>query len=125
MSTGQGTRWSVQVGEETTSALWERAEGATGGSVLVLGHGASTNMEHRTLENLAATFLANGLSVVRFNFLYMEKKTCLPLSRCTGCKAQTTAFTSRNVLAARRRTSCKRSERSAGSGPRRSLQRQT
>jgi len=74
MSSDQVTRWSVQVGEETTSALWQRAEGASAGSVLVLGHGASTNMEHRTLENLAATFLANGLSVVRFNFLYMEKK---------------------------------------------------
>ena len=78
MSTDQVTRWSVQLGEETTSALGERAEGASAESVLVLGHGASTSMEHRTLENLAATFLANGLSVVRFNFLYMEKKKSPP-----------------------------------------------
>jgi len=67
-------RWRVKVGEEETSALLQRAEEPQTDSVLVLGHGASTNMEHRTMENLAAAFLAQGLSVVRFNFLYTEKK---------------------------------------------------
>lgn len=70
----QVERWSVQVGEETTSALWERAEEPSAKSVVVLGHGASTSMEHRTMENLAATLLAHGISVVRFHFLYMEKQ---------------------------------------------------
>src|SRR5438067_386828 len=67
-------RWRVKVGEEETSALAQRAQHPLAGSVLVLGHGASTSMEHWTLENLAAEFLSRGLSVVRFNFLYMEKK---------------------------------------------------
>src|SRR5579871_3014120 len=67
-------RWRVKVGEEETSALLQRAERPQTDSVLVLGHGASTNMEHRTMGNLAATFLGQGLSVVRFNFLYTEKK---------------------------------------------------
>lgn len=74
MATEQTLLWSVKVGEEETSALWERAEGASADCVLVLGHGASTHREHRTMQNLAATFLSRGLSVVRFNFLYTEKK---------------------------------------------------
>jgi hypothetical protein len=32
MTTDQVERWSVPVGEETTSALWEHAEGASAGS---------------------------------------------------------------------------------------------
>ena len=74
-ATEPAERWRVRVGEEEeTSALLQRAEQPLAGSVLVLGHGASTNMEHRTLENLAGAFLSRGLSVVRFNFLYMEKQ---------------------------------------------------
>jgi predicted alpha/beta-hydrolase family hydrolase len=71
--TGPAELWSVQVGEEQTSALWQRAPQPLADSVLVLGHGASTNREHRTMENLAAAFRARGLSVVRFNFLYTER----------------------------------------------------
>src|SRR5258706_12844805 len=72
--TESAERWRVKVGEEETSDLLQRAEGPQTDSVLVLGHGASTNMEHRTMQNLAAAFLSRGISVVRFNFLYMEKK---------------------------------------------------
>lgn len=71
-------RWRVKVGEDETAALWQRAQQPLADSVLVLGHGASTNMEHRTLENLASTFLNHRLSVVRFNFLYTEKKKSPP-----------------------------------------------
>jgi predicted alpha/beta-hydrolase family hydrolase len=67
-------RWTVKVGEDETSALFQRAESPLGDSLLVLGHGASTHMEHRTTLSLAGAFLARGLHVVRFNFLYTEKK---------------------------------------------------
>jgi predicted alpha/beta-hydrolase family hydrolase len=67
-------RWKVRVGNEETTALLDVGEGAASGCLLVLGHGASTNMEHRTMESLARTFRGRGLSVVRFNFLYTEKK---------------------------------------------------
>ena len=82
-------RWHVKIGEEETSALLQRAERPQAGSVLVLGHGASTNMEHRTMEKLAAAFLAQGLSVVRFNFLYTEKKKGPPdrMPRLMECYA--------------------------------------
>jgi predicted alpha/beta-hydrolase family hydrolase len=72
IETGPAEPWRVKVGEEQTSALWQRARQPLADSVLVLGHGASTNMQHRTMENLATTYLARGLSVVRFNFLYTE-----------------------------------------------------
>ena len=74
MGTDSAERWRVKVGEEETSALLQRAHPPLADSVLVLGHGASTSMEHRTMENLAAEFLARGLSVARFNFLYTEKQ---------------------------------------------------
>lgn len=78
LETEATARWQVKVGDDATSALLQRAEQPLAGSVLVLGHGASTNMAHRTMENLAAVFLSRGLSVVRFNFLYTEKKKSPP-----------------------------------------------
>ncbi|HZT40916.1 MAG TPA: alpha/beta fold hydrolase [Chthonomonadaceae bacterium] len=78
LQTKSAERWRVKVGEEETSALLQRAEPARPEIVLVLGHGASTHMQHRTMESLAAAFLGQGLSVVRFNFLYTEKKKSPP-----------------------------------------------
>lgn len=66
-------RWTVDVGELTTSTLVDLQDGE-GAPVVVLGHGASTNMEHRTMQNLAVAMRDAGLSVVRFNFLYTEQK---------------------------------------------------
>jgi predicted alpha/beta-hydrolase family hydrolase len=73
VETSHLTRWSVPVGEDQTSALFDAAA-APGDCVLVLGHGASTNMDHRGMAGYAAEFSARGLNVVRFNFLYTEKK---------------------------------------------------
>jgi predicted alpha/beta-hydrolase family hydrolase len=90
MGAAEGLRWKVKVGEEDeTSVLFEAAEAPPGGTVLILGHGASTHMEHRTMESLARAFLARGLSVARFNFLYTEKKKGPPdrmprLMECYG-----------------------------------------
>src|SRR5690349_426454 len=67
-------RWTVPVGDETTSAILDRPEKPHGVRVIALGHGASTNMEHRTMQNLASALLDAGLHVVRFNFLYTEQK---------------------------------------------------
>jgi hypothetical protein len=67
-------RWTVPVGDDKTSALVDRPEQPGRNFVAVLGHGASTNMEHRTMANLAGALLGAGLHVVRFNFLYTEQK---------------------------------------------------
>src|SRR5438132_9328229 len=93
MEPSEGTeppvRWTVTVGEDQTTAIFQPTAAPLGDSVLVLAHGASTHMEHRTTRSLAETFLAQGLHVVRFNFLYTEKKKGPPdrMPRLSECFA--------------------------------------
>jgi len=68
------TRWTVPVGDETTTAVFDPAEAPLDDTLLVLGHGASTDMENRRMVGYAAEFGPRGLHGVRFNFLYTEKK---------------------------------------------------
>jgi predicted alpha/beta-hydrolase family hydrolase len=43
--------------------------------MLVLGHGASTNMRHATLQTIAERMAGSGVATFRYNFLYMEYGT--------------------------------------------------
>ena len=52
------------------SALLVRPEGAR--HLLVLGHGASTNMRHLTLQTIAVRLADSGIATFRYNFPYME-----------------------------------------------------
>jgi uncharacterized protein len=52
------------------SALLLRPADAT--HLLVLGHGASTNMRHRTLQSIAEAMAGAGIATFRYNFPYME-----------------------------------------------------
>ncbi len=52
------------------SALLVRPEGAT--HLLVLGHGASTNMRHATLGAIAERLAEVGIATFRYNFPYSE-----------------------------------------------------
>ncbi len=52
------------------SALLIRPSHAT--HLLVLGHGASTNMRHATLQTIAEHLSELGVATFRFNFPYME-----------------------------------------------------
>jgi uncharacterized protein len=54
----------------TVSALLVRPEGAS--QLLVLGHGASTNMRHATLQTIAERLADVGIATFRYNFPYME-----------------------------------------------------
>lgn len=67
--------WRVQVGGEETSALFEPSIPDSSDGLLVLAHGAGAPMDHRTMGSLASALRSSGLDVVRFNFLYMEKKS--------------------------------------------------
>jgi uncharacterized protein len=91
--------WTVRVGEEETTAIFQRAEAPLDDSLLVLAHGASSHMEHRTSQSLAATFLGRGLHVVRFNFLYTEKKKGPPdrMPRLMECFAAVVETVRREV----------------------------
>ena len=72
------TEWRVSVGEDETSAIYEPADDSTGRVVFVCAHGAGGNMNDRAMIKLAETLRSRGLSVVRFNFLYREKKSGRP-----------------------------------------------
>jgi predicted alpha/beta-hydrolase family hydrolase len=52
------------------SALLIKPAGAT--HLLVLGHGASTNMRHATLQTIAERLADVGIATFRYNFPYME-----------------------------------------------------
>jgi predicted alpha/beta-hydrolase family hydrolase len=55
------------------SALLVRPESAT--HLLVLGHGASTNMRHATLQAIADRLTEVGIATFRYNFPYSENGT--------------------------------------------------
>jgi predicted alpha/beta-hydrolase family hydrolase len=73
------THWRVSVGDETTSAEFEPATAnAKDGVVFVCAHGAGGNMNDRGLVATSAALRDRGIGVVRFNFLYKEKKSGRP-----------------------------------------------
>lgn len=72
------TEWSVDVDGESTSAMYEPATSGPDVALFVCAHGAGGNMLDRGMTTTANTMRANGLGVVRFNFLYKEKKSGRP-----------------------------------------------
>jgi predicted alpha/beta-hydrolase family hydrolase len=54
------------------SALLVRPRGAS--HLLVLGHGASTNMRHANLQTIAERLADAGIATFRYNFPYMEHR---------------------------------------------------
>lgn len=72
------TDWKVAVGDEQTSAMYEPATSGTDVALFVCAHGAGGNMLDRGMTTTANALRANGLGVVRFNFLYKEKKSGRP-----------------------------------------------
>lgn len=70
--------WRIAVGDETTSAIAELPKDALDGVVFVCAHGAGGNMSDGGMARTAAALVARGLAVVRFNFLYKEKKSGRP-----------------------------------------------
>ena len=55
------------------SAIMKRPDDAT--HLLVLGHGASTNMRHATLQSIADAMGEAGIATFRYNFPYSENGT--------------------------------------------------
>jgi predicted alpha/beta-hydrolase family hydrolase len=70
--------WRVKVGGEETSAVYEPPENGQHGACFVCAHGAGGNMNDRGIVQTANTLRSRGLGVVRFNFLYKEKKSGRP-----------------------------------------------
>jgi predicted alpha/beta-hydrolase family hydrolase len=64
--------------------------------LLVLGHGASTNMRHPTLQTIAERMAGAGIATLRYNFPYMEhgrardsQETCTATVRSAIAAART------------------------------------
>ena len=55
---------------EVSSLFWRPA---AAGWLLVLGHGASTNMHHRVIEGIVGGLASAGIATFRYHFPYMEK----------------------------------------------------
>ena len=71
--------WRVKVGAEETSAVYEPAKNDPPVECcFVCAHGAGGNMNDRGIVQTASTLRSRGLGVVRFNFLYSEKKSGRP-----------------------------------------------
>jgi predicted alpha/beta-hydrolase family hydrolase len=69
--------WRVAVDGEETSALYEPADGDQH-AVFVAAHGAGGSMMDRGMASVTATLRRHGFGVVRFNFLYKERKSGRP-----------------------------------------------
>ena len=75
MSTAE---WTVAVGAEATSAVYEAAASGPDAAVFVCAHGAGGSMADRMMLATAVAMRKQGIGVVRFNFLYKEKKSGRP-----------------------------------------------
>jgi predicted alpha/beta-hydrolase family hydrolase len=69
--------WRVKVGAEETSAVFDPAE-TPDAPVFICAHGAGGHLGDRGLVQLSQRLRSHGLSVVRFNFLYRERKSGRP-----------------------------------------------
>jgi predicted alpha/beta-hydrolase family hydrolase len=74
----ESVEWKIPVGGETTSGAFDPAETPDHGIVFVCAHGAGGNMNDRGILQTANVMRKRGLGVVRFNFLYKEKKSGRP-----------------------------------------------
>src|SRR5688500_16549531 len=71
--------WRVSVGSEETGAIFQAASPTNDiGAVFVCAHGAGGSMHDRGMTQTAETLVSKGFGVVRFNFLYKEKKSSRP-----------------------------------------------
>ena len=84
--------WHIPVGGETTTAVFDPAA-AIDAPLFVCAHGAGGNMHDRGMLQLSETLRPRGLSVVRFNFLYRQKKSGRPdpMPRLEECFAAVVA----------------------------------
>ncbi len=85
--------WQVAVGADQTTAVLGLPTAPDRGAVFVCAHGAGGNMDDRGMTQLAGELRSRGISVVRFNFLYKEKRSGRPdpMPRLKECFASVVA----------------------------------
>jgi predicted alpha/beta-hydrolase family hydrolase len=72
------TEWRIDVGEDQTTAELDLAENPAFPAVFVCAHGAGGHMADRGIRQLADLYRSLGVDVVRFNFLYKERRQRRP-----------------------------------------------
>ena len=72
------TNWTIRVGSESTSAIHDPAPNGDTSTVFVCAHGAGGNMTDKAMVTVSRALGARGLGIVRFNFLYKEKRSSRP-----------------------------------------------
>jgi len=87
--------WTVPVGQQSTTAVFESAEDKPDAPVFVCAHGAGGNFADKSIVAATRALRSRGLSTVRFNFLYREKKSGRPdpLPRLEECFSAVVAHT--------------------------------
>jgi predicted alpha/beta-hydrolase family hydrolase len=72
--------WKVAVGADETTAVYEPPPPTSGAerAVYVCAHGAGGNMSDRGMLASATALRGRGIGVVRYNFVYSEKKSGRP-----------------------------------------------
>lgn len=78
MSSPAAGTWRVAVEGEETTALFESASSEDGRVLFVCAHGAGGRMDDPGMAKLAEVLRARGFDIVRFNFLYKEKRSGRP-----------------------------------------------
>jgi hypothetical protein len=73
-----GAEWTVAIGDATTRAVYEPGADGTDAAVFICAHGAGGSLSDKGVLATAAALRANGIGVVRFNFLYRERKSGRP-----------------------------------------------
>jgi uncharacterized protein len=86
-------KFLVNAEQGEVSAILMRPEKAK--ALIVLGHGASTNMRHANLQNIADRMAAVGIATFRYNFPYSEhgrgrdaQPVCVATVRAAAAKAK-------------------------------------
>ena len=72
MASPKSLKFTATLEKGEVSALLLRPANAE--VVLVLGHGAGTDMRHRSMETLAQALAERGIATFRYNFPYKEKR---------------------------------------------------
>ena len=94
MTTSDGSStWSVGVGSDRTTVVWEPATPGNHDVVFVCAHGAGGQMNDRSVVAAARALRRRGIGTVRFNFLYRERGSGRPdsMPRLIECFAAVVA----------------------------------
>src|SRR4051812_28943871 len=91
--------WTVDVGGESTNAIYESSTTGADEAVFICAHGAGGSMTDRSTVAAANALRARGFGVVRFNFLYKEKGSSRPdpMPKCMSVIEAVVDITRKNV----------------------------